>query len=524
VRVLIAETIAAAGLERLRAAAEVDVAVGLDRADLLARIGEYDALVVRSATKVDAELIAAADRLRVVGRAGTGVDNVDVEAATARGILVCNAPQSNALSAAEHAVALMLALARNIPQAHAALVQGRWERSRFGGVEVADKTLAVLGFGRIGQLVCTRARGLGMRVIAYDPFVGAERVRERGAEQAATIAEAVSGADFVSLHLPSSAETRHLVDAALLASMPGGVRIINAARGDLVDSDALLAALESGHVAGAALDVFETEPITASPLFGRDDVVVTPHLGASTREAQDRAGTIIADQVARALDGQLVENAVNVPGVSEEDRVALAPFIALAEKLGRTAVALSEGVVGTLDVQYSGAIAERDTRLLTLAVLRGALAGLDEDDANLINARSLAEARGIDVRESKRPAGDYTNLIRVATSDAVRVAGTTIGRDNRTWVVRALGYQLEIELAGRMLFILNDDRPGMIGSIGTVLGANGVNIANMTVSRNRDGGHALSAIQVDGDVPPAALAALRETPGLERLRVVRLEG
>jgi D-3-phosphoglycerate dehydrogenase len=523
VRILVAEPIAAAGIDRLAQVADVDVETELERERLLERIPGYDALVVRSATRVDRELIEAGTHLKVIGRAGMGVDNVDVAAATARGILVCNAPQSNSLSAAEHAIALMLALARNIPQAHAALAEGRWERSRFGGVEVADKLLAVIGFGRIGQLVTTRARGLGMRVVAFDPFASAERFRERGADRADTIAEAVAHADFVTLHAPSSAETRHLVDAALIQRMKLGVRIVNAARGDLIDPDALLEALDEGHVAGAALDVFETEPLTSSPFFGRDDVVVTPHLGASTREAQDRAGTIIADQVVKALAGELVENAVNVPGVSEDDRAALAPYLPLAEKLGRIAVALTDGPVEVLDVSYAGGIGDRDTRLLTLAVLEGALHGLEEGDANLINGRAIAQARGIEVVESRRPAGDYTNLIRVATGGEARVSGTTIGRENRPWMVRANGYTLEIELAGRMLFALNDDRPGMIGVIGTLLGESGVNIANMNVSRNRDGGHALSAMQIDGPLPEAVIERLRATPGLERVRVVLID-
>jgi D-3-phosphoglycerate dehydrogenase len=275
-------------------------------------------------------------------------------------------------------------------------------------------------------------------------------------------------------------------------------------------------------VAGAAIDVFEREPLTASPLFGRPDVVVTPHLGASTQEAQDRSGTIIADQVVRALNGELVENAVNVPGVTDEDRIAVAPYLDLAEKLGRVAVALAGGAVEALDVSCAGAIAERDTRLLTLAVLRGALEGLDEEAVNLVSAWSLASARGIEVRESRRTAGDFTNLLRVATSAEVRVSGTTIGRDHRPWLVRALGYSVEIELAGLMLFMLNEDRPGMIGSIGTVLGEAGVNIANMNVSRNRDGRNALTAIQIDGGIPPEAIERLHSVPGLSRLRLVRV--
>jgi D-3-phosphoglycerate dehydrogenase len=524
VRVLVAEAIAPAGVDRLRRVAEVDVEVGLAREALLARIAAYDALVVRSATRVDAELLAAGTRLRVVGRAGTGIDNVDVDAATARGVLVCNAPQSNMLSAAEHAIALLLALARNVPQAHAALRAGRWERGRFAGVEVSDKTLAVVGFGRIGQLVASRARGLGMEIVAYDPFVSAERFLRLGARRAETLAEAVREADFVTLHLPATADTRHVIDAAALAGMRPGVRIVNAARGDLVDTAALVEALRSGHVAGAALDVFEQEPLTASPLLELETVVVTPHLGASTHEAQDRAGTIIADQVARALQGELVENAVNVPNVGEEDRAAIAPFLPLAEKLGRLCVALADGAVERLDVSAAGAVALHDTRLVTLAVVRGALAGLEEDAANFVNARTLARERGIEIQESRGPADDFTNLVEVATNRQCCISGTTFGRDHRPWLVRALGYEVEIELAGRMLFALNDDRPGMVGAIGSALGSAGVNIANMNVSRNRPGGQALSAIQVDGEVPAAALATLAATPGIERLRVVTLDG
>ena len=400
-RVLVAEKIAESGVQHLSGVADVDVALDLERGELLRRISGYDALVVRSATKVDAELIAAAERLRVVGRAGTGVDNVDVDAATARGILVCNAPQSNMLSAAEHAVALMLALARRIPEAHAALVQGRWERNRFAGVELADKTLAILGFGRIGQLVAVRARAFGMRVLAYDPFVSDDRFRERGAERAPTIDDALQQADWVSLHLPATADTRHVIDARRLALMRPGVRIVNAARGDLVDTEALVDALRSGHVAGAALDVFEEEPLTASPLFELPNVVVTPHLGASTAEAQDRAGAIIAEQVAKALGGALVENAVNTPVVHEEDRAALGPFLPLADKLGRVVAALSAAGVQVVDVTFEGQIAERDTRLLTLAVLVGVLREVDEG-VNVVNAMTVAELRGIEVRESRR--------------------------------------------------------------------------------------------------------------------------
>ena len=522
-RVLVTEQIAGSGVAALRERADVDVEVDLERSELLGRIGDYDALIVRSATRVDAELIAAARRLRVIGRAGTGVDNVDVAAATARGILVANAPQSNMLSAAEHAVALLLALARNIPQAHAALVEGRWERSRFGGVEVADKTLAVLGFGRIGQLVAARARGLGLRVVAYDPFVSAERFRELGVVGATSLLEAVGEADFVSLHLPSSPDTRGIIDAPTLAAMKPGVRLVNAARGNLVDTAALLAALDAGHVAGAALDVFETEPLTSSPLFGRPNVVVTPHLGASTREAQDRAGTIIAGQVVAALFGGTVENAVNVPVVSDEDRRAVEPFVPLADRLGQVVSALHRGPLERVDVAYAGQIAGHDTRLLTLAVMRGVLRRVDES-VNLVNARSLAESRGIAVRETSTSAENYTSLIRVATGTDVRIWGTTMGREHRTWMVRALGYDLEIELGEHMLFVLNDDRPGMIGLLGTILGEEGVNIANMNHARDREGGRALTAVQTDAPVPETAIRRLEAVQGLHRLRVVTING
>lgn len=519
-RVLVAERIAESGIERLRAVADVDVAIGLDRGELLARLPEYDALVVRSATRVDAEALAAGTRLRVVGRAGTGVDNVDVGAATERGILVLNAPQANTLSAAEHALALMLALARRIPQAHGALVDGRWERSRFSGTELADKTLAILGFGRIGQLVCQRARAFGMRVVAYDPFVAPDRFRERGAEHATTLEEAVAQADWISLHLPATPETRGVIGDRLLGHVRRGARIVNAARGDLVDEAALLRALEDGRLAGAALDVFREEPCTESPLFGRDDVVVTPHLGASTAEAQDRAGTVVADEVARALAGGLVENAVNVPSVSPEDRAAVQPYVPLAEDLGRIAVALAEGPVGHVHVTYEGVVGERATELLTRAVLRGALAATD-DGVNLVNAYRLAESRGIDVHETRQRACDYAGLVRVAAGGA-EVAGTLIG--GRPWLVRALGYEVEIELGGAMLFLLNEDRPGMIGLIGSALGASRVNIANMNVSRNREGGRALTAIQVDEPLPEDAAQRLAAIDGATRVRVVRLLG
>ena len=374
--------------------------------------------MVRSATKVDAGLIERAGRLRVIGRAGTGVDNVDVAAATRRGIVVCNAPESNAISAAEHAIALLLAQARNIPQAHASLVAGRWERSRFGGVEVTGKTLGVLGFGRIGQLVASRAKGLGMSVVAYDPFVADSRFRELGVERADTPEDLYGSADFITLHLASTPETRGLVGRAAFAAMRPGARVINAARGDVLDVDALVEALQSGRLGGAAVDVFPQEPTTESPLFGLPGVVVTPHLGASTAEAQDRAGVAVAEQVAAALTGGVVTSAVNIPAVSPETLEVLGPLLPLARQLGQLVGALSEGRLAPLELVYEGQVADLDTRLLTTAVLAGILHGRVEEAVNLVNAGNLARERGLEWTETTSPrARDYTNRITVRAGE-----------------------------------------------------------------------------------------------------------
>jgi D-3-phosphoglycerate dehydrogenase len=523
-RVLVREAIAPAGVELLRERFDVDVELDLSAEKLLRRIAEYDALIVRSATPVTAELLAAAHRLKVVGRAGTGVDNVDVAAATERGIIVANAPGSNMVSAAEHAVGLLLALARNIPQAHAALKAGRWERGRFAGVELAGKTLAVLGFGRIGQLVSMRARGLGMRVCAYDPFVSSERFRELQVGKAASAADAVADADFVTLHAPLTAETRHLLDAALIDRMRPGVRIVNAARGELVDLDALVAALRDGRVAAAALDVFPTEPYTSGPILELPNVVVTPHLGASTREAQDRAGVIVAEQVAAALAGELVSNAVNIPQVGAEDMRVLRPFLPLARQLGRMAAGLADGGLERVEVTYAGALAEHDTRILTAAALEGVFRVAGEDHANLVNARSIAEGRGIPVGERRASAAsDFTNLVTVGTGAGPEVAGTTIGRDHRPWLVGVGGTPVEIELDDAMLVLENDDRPGMIGAVGTLLGRGDINIANMNVSR-AGGERAVMVLSLDSRPDAATLAELRALPGIHDVRFVCVNG
>ncbi|TML58891.1 MAG: phosphoglycerate dehydrogenase [Actinobacteria bacterium] len=501
-KVLVREEIAEAGIRLLRERGfEVDVDGDSDLAD---SIGRYDAIIVRSATKVTADLIARADNLKVIGRAGVGIDNVDVDAATRRGIVVANAPESTVISAAEHTIGLLVALTRNIPQAHAALKQGRWERKTYGGVELADKTLGVLGFGRIGQQVARRAAGLGMRVIAYDPFVSPERFRELGVERVERDQDVYAAADFLTLHLPLTDETRKSINADAFGKMRDGVRIVNAARGALVDEDDLLAALRSGKVGGAALDVFSTEPYSG-PLLEEDNVVVTPHLAASTEEAQDRAGLIIAEQVAAALDGGLVSNAVNIPVIGAEDLEVLGAYIPLAAKLGRLAMELAQGRVEELRLTYFGALAQYDTRLLTVAALNGAFQGRSDQPVNYVNAPMIAAERGVDVREERsRSARDYTNLVRVEAvsgGQPLRVAGTTMGNDNRLWLVSALGFELDMELAPLLVVFRYDDVPGVIGKVGTLFGAASVNIANMTVSRTRQGGQALMALSIDSPAP-----------------------
>ena len=517
-KVLIRESIAEAGVELLRSRFEVVVD---GDSPLEEAIRDVDAIIIRSATKLTAEVIAKAENLKVIGRAGVGIDNVDVAAATRRGIVVANAPESTVTSAAEHTIGLLVALSRNIPQAHAALKQGRWERSRFGGIELADKTLGVLGFGRIGRQVARRAIGLGMRVIAYDPFVPPAGFRELGVERAETADEVYAVAEFLTLHSPLNDETREMINAASIAKMRDGVRIVNAARGALIDEAALADALRSGKVAGAALDVFSTEPYDG-PLLELENVVATPHLAASTEEAQDRAGVIIAEQVAAALEGGLVSNAVNIPVIGVEDLEALGSYIPLAARLGRLAMELAEGKASRIELTYYGGLAEHDTRLLTVAALNGAFQGRVEQPVNYVNAPVVAAERGIEVREERTTvARDFTNLVRVDI-DGLRVAGTLIGRDDRQWLVSVLGYELELELAPRMVFCRYEDSPGVIGRVGTLFGSAGVNIANMSVSRNHPGEQALMALSIDTPAPPDLVERL-EGEGFDEVHVVTLD-
>jgi D-3-phosphoglycerate dehydrogenase len=532
-RILVAEPIADSGVDLLRERFEVDVETGWSAGELAERIGVYHGIVIRSATQLTAEVIGRAERLRVIGRAGIGVDNVDVVAATKRGIVVANAPQSNVVAAAEHTIALMLALARNIPQAHGSLVAGRWERSLFGGVEVYEKTLGILGFGRIGQLVAARARAFGMRIVAFDPFVSGERFRELGVEMAASSADLYAQADFISLHLPRTSETRGWLDARAFARCRDGVRVINCARGELVDDVALRAALDSGKVAGAALDVFPVEPITDYPLFGYPNVVVTPHLGASTTEAQDRAGVQTAEQVVAALTGGVVSTAVNVPAISAEDMDVLGPFVPLVRRLGRLASVLAPGI-DRVEVEYFGRIAERDTRLLTLAVLQGVLAGHCEEEVNLVNAPTLAEERGIGVSErTEAVARDFTDLVRitiVSGGERFRVAGTTLGRRHRPHLLEAWGqrFNLQLDEGAHLAIFRYCDLPGMMGRVGSVLGERGVNISSAAVGRQppapdgRQNEVAVMVVTTDSPVPRDVVDEIAASDGFLAGRAVSL--
>ncbi len=472
------------------------------------------------------ELIARGTSLRVIGRAGVGVDNVDVDAATKRGIVVANAPQSNVVTAAEHTLALLLALARNVPQAHMSLTAGRWERPKFSGVELYEKTLGVVGFGRIGQLVATRARAFGMHVIAFDPFISAERYREVGVEKVDSTTDLYARADFITIHLPQNDDTRCFLDAWAFASMKDGVRVINVARGGLIDDQALQDALDSGKVGGAALDVFPSEPITDYPLFtGYPNVIVTPHLGASTAEATDRAGLQSAEQVVAALTGGVVSTAVNIPSISAEDMAVLRPFLPLAAHLGRLAMALAQGSsLERVEAAFYGRIAEFDTRLLTSAVLQGALRGHTEEEVNFVNAPALAAERGIVVAEKTvSEAQDFNELIRVtvvAGGERVSVAGTGMGPQQVPHLVEVWGQRLTIELDRNVTIFRYRDVPGMLGRIGTVLGAHSINITSAAVGRQPSSG---------SDALPGALAAMvvtsREPVPDEVLReIVAAEG
>jgi D-3-phosphoglycerate dehydrogenase len=526
VRVLVTEPLSPPGLELLRRDFQVDVREDLATGDLASAIEPYDALIVRSATRVTADVLTAAPNLKVVARAGIGLDNVDVEAATRRGVVVVNAPTSNVISAAEHTMALLLAQARNVPQAHSALRNGSWERSRWEGVELAGKTLGVVGLGRVGSLVSTRAQAFGMRVIAYDPFVSTERAKEMGVDVMPTLESLLVQSDFVSIHLPRSEETEQLIGARELSLMKREARVINTARGGIVDEEALAKAIEDGRLAGAALDVFEQEPTTDSPLFRLDTVVSTPHLGASTKEAQDKAGTTVAEMVRLALRGEFVPYAVNVSAGAEVSEL-VRPFVPLAEKLGGLVAGLADGGVRSIVASYLGRIAEHDTRVLTLSILKGILGRTVNEPVSFVNAPALAKERGLAVSEMRSTVShDYVSLIslQAETDDRpVTVAGTILGRDHER-VMHVDGFDIEVAPAEHMVVFTYRDRPGIIGKVGTVLGERGINIATMDVGRLAQGEEAMMFLTVDTPVPGDVLDHVAAAIEAHRVHVVTLPG
>jgi D-3-phosphoglycerate dehydrogenase len=506
----------------LVAGLDVDVRIGLTHGELLDAVRGAQALVIRSATDVTAEVLAAGTELVVVGRAGIGLDNVDVSEATRRGVMVVNAPQSNVLSAAEHTMALLLAQARNVPQAHHDLRSGKWNRSRWEGVELHGKTLGVVGLGRVGVLVAQRAYAFGMRLVAYDPYVSAERARQLGVQLVSTIEELVGISDFVTIHLPKTPDTLGLLDAVVLAKAKPGMRLVNTARGGIVDEQALADAVRAGTVAGAALDVFAREPMTESPLFELDAVVVTPHLGASTAEAQDKAGVTIAEQVVLALRGDFVPFAVNVAASEASETVR--PFLPLAERLGRLFTGLAGGAPDTLEITYEGDIADYDCRVLTLSVLKGVLAPVVDEPVSFVNAPQLADERGISVRETtSSDVRDYVNLVSVRGSDGTHVAGTLFGKQDAPRIVGIDEHLVDLPPSRHMLVVHNDDVPGMIGAVTTILGAAGINISDMDVGRSPSGAAALMAIAIDSPVPPELLERITAEPGVHRARAIDLD-
>jgi D-3-phosphoglycerate dehydrogenase / 2-oxoglutarate reductase len=522
-RVLIADKLSPTAVQIFKdRGIETDVKTGLERDQLIAIIGQYDGLAVRSATKVTEKVLAAASSLKVIGRAGIGVDNIDVPAATAKGIIVMNTPFGNSITTAEHAVALLFALARQIPQADASTQAGKWEKNRFLGVELTAKTLGIIGCGNIGSIVADRALGLHMKVLAYDPYLSPERAADLGVEKV-ELEELLARADFISLHTPLTDKTRNILGTENLAKTKKGVRIINCARGGLVDEKALRAALDSGQVAGAAFDVFSAEPATDNPLFGHHNVVATPHLGAATTEAQENVALQIAEQMADYLLRGAISNAINFPSITAEEAPKLKPFIALAEKLGSFAGQLTETGINKVRISYEGAVAQMKTKALTSSAVAGLLRPMLQD-VNVVSAPIVARERGIVVEEMTREAeGDYESLITltVVTDRMERSVAGTVYADGRPRIVDIKGIRMDAEFGPSMIYVTNEDKPGFIGRLGTLLGDAGINIATFHVGREAAGANAIALIEIDGAIPPEVLAAVRKIPHVQQAKPLR---
>lgn len=524
-RVLVTDTLAESGLDILRAAkdVELDYRPGLKGEALLAAVAESDALITRSGTAVTPELVNAGPRLRIIGRAGVGLDNVDVDACTRRGILVINAPTANIMSATEHTMAMLLAFCRNIPEAHASVKRGEWTRSKFMGIELDGKTLGVIGLGRIGSRVTARARGFNMRVLAYDPYI-ADSVFERFNAQRVTLDELLAQSDFITVHTPLTDETRRMIGAAEIAKMKDGVVVLNIARGGIYEETALAEALAGGKISGAALDVYEEEPPGKDhPLVTAKNVILSPHIGANTIEAQDRVAVQTAEMVVEALRGSIFVSAVNLPfeGISDADA---APLIKLAEKLGNFAAQLMNGPVSRAEVELWG-LEERFTKILSVAALKGLLAPHLSESVNFVNAQQIAQARGIAISSTTHPTPrDYANLITFRASSATEetcVSGTVFHEQNQR-IVSVNEYRVEFKPEGHILYIINKDVPGVVGRVGTTLGDHEVNIAEYNLARSESGGTAMAIITIDSPLSADALTALRVMPAIKEVRQLRL--
>ncbi|QZP07438.1 phosphoglycerate dehydrogenase [Caenibius sp. WL] len=501
---------------------DVDVITGKTPEELKAIIGQYDGLAIRSSTKVTADILEAATNLKVIGRAGIGVDNVDIPAASAKGIVVMNTPFGNSITTAEHAIALMFAVARQLPEADLSTQAGKWEKNRFMGVELTNKTLGLIGAGNIGSIVADRALGLRMKVVAFDPFLSPERAVEMGVEKV-DLDELLARADFITLHTPLTDQTRNILSRENIAKTKKGVRIINCARGGLVDEEALKEALDSGHVAGAALDVFVTEPAKESPLFGTPNFVCTPHLGASTSEAQVNVALQVAEQMSDYLLNGGVTNALNMPSLSAEEAPKLKPYMTLAEKLGSLVGQLTTGSLARISIHTEGAAAELNAKPIVAAVLSGFLR-VQSDSVNMVNAPFLAKERGMEVREVKTEReGDYHTLIRVSvkTETGERSVAGTLFSNAEPRLVQLFGIKVEAELTGDMMYIVNEDAPGFIGRIGTLLGENGINIGTFNLGRREAGGEAVLLLSVDSPVPAEVLETARALPGVKRAMALK---
>ncbi len=497
---------------------QVDVITGETPEQLIARISDYDGLAIRSSTRVTKEILAAATNLKVIGRAGIGVDNVDIPAASAQGVVVMNTPFGNSITTAEHAIALMFALARQIPEANAQTQAGTWPKNGFMGVEVTGKILGLIGAGNIGSIVAARALGLRMKVVAFDPFLTEDRAIEMGVEKV-ELDGLLARADFITLHTPLTDQTRNILSKENLAKTKKGVRIVNCARGGLIDEAALKEGLDSGHIAGAALDVFVSEPAKASPLFGTPNFICTPHLGASTTEAQVNVALQVAEQMADYLVNGGVTNALNMPSLSAEEAPKLRPYMALAEKLGSLVGQLTTSTIQRISIHTEGAAAELNAKPIVAAVLAGFLR-VQSDSVNMVNAPFLAKERGLEVREVKTErAGDYHTMIRVSvkTDAGERSVSGTLFSNSEPRLVELFGIKVEAELAGHMIYIVNEDAPGFIGRIGTLLGENGINIGTFNLGRREAGGEAILLLSVDSPVPPPVLETARGVPGVKRV-------